>query len=133
MLMNYKNLFFWILRLVVAVILLQTLYFKFSGAAESVYIFTQLGVEPYGRYFSGVIELIAALLILYPKTTGLGAFLSAATMAGAITGHIGVLGIEIEHDGGTLFFLALAVFVASIILAWHYQSHWRKYVPFVKK
>ena len=70
--MNYKNLFFWILRLVVAVILLQTLYFKFSGAAESVYIFTQLGVEPYGRYFSGVIELIAALLILYPKTTGLG-------------------------------------------------------------
>jgi putative oxidoreductase len=103
--MNYKNLFF--------------LDFTFSGGClfycrrcilsfralpESVYIFTQLGVEPYGRYFSGVIELIAALLILYPKTTGLGAFLSAATMAGAITGHIGVLGIEIEHDGGYVIF-----------------------------
>ena len=103
----------WALQLIVAGILLQTLFFKFTGAAESVYIFSTLGAEPWGRIGSGVIELIAALLLLYPATITLGAILALGVIAGAIVSHLTVLGIEIQGDGGLLFFLALAVFVSS--------------------
>jgi putative oxidoreductase len=103
----------WALQLIVAGILLQTLFFKFTGAAESVYIFSSLGAEPWGRIGSGVVELIAALLLLYPATITIGAVLALGVIAGAIVSHLTVLGIEIQGDGGLLFFLALAVFVAS--------------------
>ena len=103
----------WALQLIVAGILLQTLFFKFTGAAESVYIFSTLGAEPWGRIGSGVVELIAALLLLYPATITLGALLSLGVITGAIVSHLTVLGIEVQGDGGLLFFLALAVFVAS--------------------
>jgi uncharacterized membrane protein YphA (DoxX/SURF4 family) len=106
----------WVLQLTVAGILLQTLFFKFTGAEESVYIFTKLGIEPWGRIGTGVIELIAALLILVPATTPLGAALAAGTMAGAILSHLTILGIEVEGDGGLLFGLALTVFAGSIIV-----------------
>lgn len=103
----------WILQLVVAGILLQTLFFKFTGAAESVYIFTTLGVEPWGRIGSGVAELVAAVLLLVPATAGLGAGLALAIIAGAIVSHLTILGIEVQGDGGLLFALAVIVFVAS--------------------
>ena len=103
----------WALQLIVAGILLQTLFFKFTGAAESVYIFSTLGAEPWGRIGSGVVELIAALLLLYPATITLGALLSLGVISGAIVSHLTVLGIEVQGDGGLLFFLALAVFVSS--------------------
>ena len=103
----------WALQLVVAGILLQTLFFKFTGAAESVYIFSTLGAEPWGRIGSGVVELIAALLLLYPATITLGALLSLGVISGAIVSHLTVLGIEVQGDGGLLFLLALAVFVSS--------------------
>jgi hypothetical protein len=110
----------WILRLVAAVILLQTLYFKFLGAEESVWIFSQLGVEPWGRYASGVVELIAALLLLVPATAGIGAALGVGLMGGAILSHLLVLGIEVHDDGGLLFILAIVVFVAcALVLARH--------------
>ena len=103
----------WALQLIVAGILLQTLFFKFTGAAESVYIFSTLGAEPWGRIGSGVVELIAALLLLYPATITLGALLSLGVISGAIVSHLTGLGIEVQGDGGLLFFLALAVFVSS--------------------
>jgi putative oxidoreductase len=103
----------WALQLIVAGILLQTLFFKFTGAAESVYIFSTLGAEPWGRIGSGVVELIAALLLLYPATITIGALLSLGVISGAIVSHLTVLGIEVQGDGGLLFFLAVAVFVAS--------------------
>jgi putative oxidoreductase len=111
-----------IVRLVVAGILLQTLYFKFSGAAESVYIFTQVGIEPWGRIGSGIAELIAAILILVPATIGLGAALALGVISGAILTHLTVLGIEVQGDGGTLFYLALAVFLGSLFLAWRHRK-----------
>jgi hypothetical protein len=104
------------LQLIAAGILLQTLFFKFTGAEESVYIFTTLGVEPWGRIASGVAELVAAALLLYPATVAAGALLAAAVMAGAILSHLTLLGIEVKGDGGLLFVLALAVFVSSIAL-----------------
>jgi hypothetical protein len=103
----------WALQLIVAGILLQTLFFKFTGAAESVYIFSTLGAEPWGRIGSGVIELIAAILLLTPATVTIGAVLALGVMAGAILSHVTVLGIEVHSDGGLLFFLAIVVFTAS--------------------
>ena len=111
-----KTIFTWTLRVVAAVILLQTLFFKFTGAPESVYIFSKVGLEPWGRIGSGVAELIAAILILFPPTTWLGACLALAVMAGAIFSHLTILGIVVMDDGGLLFGLALAVAVCSVVL-----------------
>lgn len=113
-----KNALVWLLRLFVAGILLQTLFFKFSGAAESVWIFQTLGAEPWGRIASGVAELIAAALILWPRTTGTGAALALGIISGAIAAHLTQLGIEVQGDGGLLFWLAVAVFAGSAVLAW---------------
>ena len=103
----------WSLQLIVAGILLQTLFFKFTGAAESVYIFSTLGAEPWGRIGSGVVELIAALLLLHPATIAIGALLALGVITGAIVSHVTVLGIEVQGDGGLLFFLALVVLASS--------------------
>lgn len=104
----------WALRLIAAAILLQTLFFKFTGAEESKYIFSTLGVEPWGRIGSGVVELVAAILLLVPRTTALGALIALATMSGAILSHLAFLGIEVKEDRGLLFGLAMAVFVVSL-------------------
>lgn len=106
----------WILRLLASVILLQTLYFKFTAALESVYIFRSLGIEPYGRIGSGIAELIVVILILIPKTTWLGALGGSGVMIGAILSHLFVLGIEVQSDGGLLFFLAVITFLCCLIL-----------------
>ncbi len=106
----------WLAQLTVAVILLQTLFFKFAGAEESVYIFTTVGAEPWGRIGSGVIELIASILLLIPAAAPIGAALAMASMAGAILTHLTLLGIEVKGDGGLLFALALTAFVGSAIV-----------------
>lgn len=114
--MNLKLILSWLLRLAAAVILLQTLYFKFSGHPESVELFTKLGVEPWGRIGTGVIELIASVLLLIPATAFFGAFLAVGLMAGAILSHLTVIGIESKGDGGQLFMLALIVMVCCLII-----------------
>jgi uncharacterized membrane protein YphA (DoxX/SURF4 family) len=103
----------WICRLAAAGILLQTLYFKFTGAEESVYIFTKVGLEPWGRYASGVAELFAAILLIFPRTTWFGALIAVGVMFGAIGSHLTKLGIVVKNDGGLLFTLALTVFVCA--------------------
>ena len=105
----------WMCRISAALILLQTLFFKFTAAPESVYIFTKVGAEPWGRIGSGIIELIAAILLLTPRFVWAGAFLALGVMSGAILSHLTVLGIEVQGDKGLLFFLAIAVFVTSSI------------------
>ena len=105
----------WLLRIAAAIILLQTLFFKFTAAPESAYIFTKVGAEPWGRIGSGVIELIAAILILTPRFTWLGSLLAMGVMAGAVLSHLTVLGIEVQGDKGLLFALALIVFVCSAV------------------
>lgn len=109
-----KNLL--ILRIVVAVLLLQTLYFKFSAHPDSVYIFTQVGLEPLGRIGIGVLELISAILILNPKTIWAGATLTIGIISGAITIHLTQLGIAINNGGGLLFYMALLVLILSLII-----------------
>lgn len=102
-----------VLRLVVAGILLQTLFFKFTGAEESVYIFSRLGMEPWGRLGSGAAELAASILLLVPPTVVPGAVLAIGIIAGAILAHLTVLGIEVAGDRGLLFGLAVTVLVLS--------------------
>ena len=115
------------LRIVVAIILVQTLRYKFTAHPDSVYIFTSVGLEPYGRIGIGVLELIAAILILIPKTVWLGSLLSLGIISGAILIHLTSLGIEINGDGGILFYMAIVVFVLSFILLWMN----RKSIPFI--
>ncbi|TDO29022.1 DoxX family membrane protein [Sediminibacterium goheungense] len=110
--------FLWILRIIASLIMLQTLYYKFSGSAESVYIFSQMNMEPWGRYATGIAELVASLLILYKPTTPFGAFFAAGIMSGALLSHVFVLGIEVMGDHGLLFLYALIVWVAAILLLW---------------
>ena len=109
----------WICRLIVAVILFQTLFFKFSGAEESKYIFSTVinpELEAFGRIGSGLVELIAVILLILPRTVWIGAFLALGTISGAIFSHLTVLGIEVKGDGGLLFGLALVVFVFSALI-----------------
>ncbi len=127
--MTAKNIFLWVLRLVAAYILLQTLRFKFGAEPESVYIFTKVGMEPWGRIGSGVVELVASILILIPRTTAFGAMMAIGTMTGAIFFHLTKLGIEVMGDGGQLFYMAIAVWVSSAILAFVYRQQVLKLVP----
>jgi len=119
----------WILAIVVALILLQTLYFKFTGAPESIYIFEKTSLGDAGRFGSGIAELIASVLILIPRTRAIGALLALGVIAGAIVAHLTVLGIDVMGDGGTLFYLAILVFACSAsLLILH-----RKAIPVIGK
>ncbi len=101
----------WLFRIAVAVIFLQTLYFKFTAHPDSVYIFSQLGLEPYGRIGLGIMEIIASVLLFVPRTKIIGMLLGLGIISGAIFSHFLVIGTEVEGDGGGLFLLAVVVFV----------------------
>ncbi|MDH7445026.1 DoxX family membrane protein [Aquimarina sp. 2201CG14-23] len=113
-----KNALPLVLRIVVAIILIQTLRFKFTAHPDSVYIFSKVGLEPYGRIGIGIAELIAGVLLLVPKTVWIGAMLTLGVIGGAIFMHITKLGIEINNDGGVLFITAMTTFVLSAIILW---------------
>jgi len=117
----------WLCRITAAVILLQTLFFKFTGAPESVYIFTKVGMEPWGRYGSGGAELVAAILLLTPRFAWAGALLALGVISGAIASHLTVLGIEVQGDHGLLFALALVVFIAGALVAYLHRNQ----IPFL--
>ena len=119
----------WVCRLTAAIILLQTLWFKFTGAPESVYIFTKVGLEPWGRYGTGVAELIAAIFLLTPRLAWAGALLALGVISGALASHLTVLGIEVQGDHGLLFTLAVIVFAASAVTAFLH----RRQIPFLPK
>ena len=108
----------WIAQIIAAVILGQTLFFKFAGAPESIYIFERLGVEPWGRYATGIFEVVAVALLLVPRTAGLGALLAIGLMLGALGSHITTLGVEVQGDGGLLFGLAVTTLVAASTVAY---------------
>ena len=116
-------------RIVVALILVQTLRFKFTAHPDSIYIFEKVGLGAVGRIGTGIVELIAAILILVPRTIWLGALLTTGVIGGAIVSHLTILGIEVKGDGGTVFYLALISFTLSLILLWNE----RKKIPFIGK
>lgn len=108
----------WILQIIDVVILGQSLFFKFTGAPEAIALFQKLGVEPWGRYATGVVELAAIILLLIPRRSAYGSLLAALLMVGAIASHLTRLGIEVAGDGGTLFAMACVVFVSSLGVLW---------------
>jgi uncharacterized membrane protein YphA (DoxX/SURF4 family) len=124
-----KTIVYWVARIVAAFILLQTLYFKFTGASESVEIFTKVGMEPWGRYGVGVLELIAGVLILINPVAWVGAGLALGLMGGAIMMHLTILGIEVQGDGGQLFIYALVVTACSVFILW---TNKEKLISFLK-
>lgn len=126
--MHVKNLILWLARGIAALIMLQTLYFKFTAQPESVRLFTTLGLEPAGRIGIGIAELIAAILILLPRTSWLGALLGAALMAGAIFFHLTKLGISF---GGSplLFIYALITCIACVYILFVHRHE----IPVIRK
>ena len=117
------------LRFIVAIILIQTLRFKFTAHPDSVYIFTKVGLEPVGRIGIGILELIAGILLLIPRTIWAGASLTLGLIGGAIFMHLTKLGIEVNGDSGILFYTAILTFVLSGIILWIY----RKDIPYLFK
>ncbi|MBD0403538.1 DoxX family protein [Flammeovirga sp. EKP202] len=115
-----------ILKITIAIILVQTLRFKFTAHPDSVYIFTTVGLEPFGRIGIGVLELIAAVLILIPRTSWIGALLTFGIIGGAVFMHLTILGIEINGDGGSLFYLAVLTEILSGIVLWTEKEHFEK-------
>jgi uncharacterized membrane protein YphA (DoxX/SURF4 family) len=96
--------------------MIQTLYFKFSGSPESVYVFSQVGMEPEGRIATGIAEAITSALILIPATSLYGAFFALFIMIGAIATHMFIIGIEVKGDHGLLFIYAIIVALASVYI-----------------
>ena len=116
-----KKHLFLILRIVVAIILIQTLRFKFTAHPDSVYIFSKVGLEPNGRVIIGVLELIAAILLLVPKTVWAGALLTLGIIGGALVMHLTKLGLEINNDGGILFITVVVTFILSSVILYNYK------------
>jgi uncharacterized membrane protein YphA (DoxX/SURF4 family) len=116
-----QSILIWVLRLVAAAIMLQTLYYKFTAHEQSVKLFTELGMESWGRIGTGVFELIASILILNPKTTGWGAGLGAGLMSGAIFFHVTKIGLDFDGDYG-LFTYAVIVFVCCVALLFIFRN-----------
>ena len=112
----------WAAQIIAAIILAQTLFFKFTAAPESIALFTKLGVEPYGRIVAGVMELVTVILLLTPRRAWLGAIFGIMTMGGAIMAHLTVIGIESNNDGGYLFFLALTTLICCLTVAYIRKS-----------
>lgn len=108
----------WTMQVAAAAILAQTLFFKFTGAEESRWIFGQLGLEPLGRLGAGAMELVCVVLLLWPRLAAWGALLSLGVLGGALLAHLLVLGIDVQGDGGLLFGLALASAAASAVVLW---------------
>ena len=119
---NQQTYMAWAAQILAAIILGQTLFFKFTGAAESVELFTKLGAEPYGRYFTGVMELITVILLLSPRKAWMGALLGIGLMLGAIGSHLLVLGIMSMGDGGYLFYLAIITLICCLTVAFFRKS-----------
>jgi uncharacterized membrane protein YphA (DoxX/SURF4 family) len=112
----------WAAQIIAAIILAQTLFFKFTAAPESVALFTKLGVEPFGRILAGIMELITVILLLIPRKAWIGAIFGIMTMGGAIMSHLTVIGIESNGDGGELFFLALITLTCCLTVAYIRKS-----------
>ncbi len=118
-----------ILRIVVAIVLIQTLRFKFTGHEDSIYIFTKVGMEPWGRIGTGIAELVAATFLLIPRTAWLGALMTLGIIGGAILMHLTILGIEINGDSGFLFYQGILVFILAACILWYEKDQ----LNFIKK
>lgn len=136
--MKTQNIVYWAVRIIAAFIMLQTLFFKFTGAEESIYIFTQVGIEPWGRIGTGVMELIASILLLIPSTVWAGAIIGIGSMGGAMMTHVAIIGINVKvdgvhGDGGQLFAYAIITLLCCAIAFWMSQNTWPSFLKSILK
>lgn len=106
----------WIFQLLTTIVLLQNVYFKIAGSAEWIFLFEAIGMEPWGRFISAGLELIAGFLLLIPYGAWLGALFGISTLSTAIFFHLTTLGVEVSGDGGSLFYLAVFVFISCVVI-----------------
>lgn len=119
----------WICRVIAAGIMIETLFFKFTAAPESVYIFSKMGMESWWRYGQGIWELFASLLLLTPRLGWAGGILTLGALGGAIVSHITVLGIQVQGDHGLLFAMAVITFVCGFIVTFLHRHEIPSYTP----
>ncbi len=115
--------------LIAAGIMIETLFFKFTAAPESVYIFKRMGTEPWMRWVQGLWELAASIGLLVPDLRWAGGVLTTGAMAAAILSHMTWLGYSIQGDHGLLFSMALVTFTCGFTVMWTYRHHIPGYVP----
>jgi len=114
---------------IAAAIMIETLFFKFTGAAESKYIFQKMGTEPWMRWVQGIWELLASICLLWPRLRWAGGILTTGAMSAAILSHMTWLGYSIQGDHGLLFCMALITFAGGFTIMWKYRFHIPGYVP----
>lgn len=119
----------WICCLLAAGIMIETLFYKFTGAAESKYIFSKMGTEPWMRWVQGIWELMAALGLLLPRLRWAGGILTTGAMSAAILSHLTWLGLAIQGDHGLLFGMALVTFGCGATVLWLSRHAIPGYVP----
>ena len=124
-----QRLICWILALIAAGIMIETLFFKFTAAPESVFIFKKMGTEPWMRWVQGVWELLASIGLLLPRWRWAGAILTTGAMSAAILSHLTWLGYAVQGDHGLLFCMALVTFTCGVSIMWVYRHHIPGYVP----
>jgi len=117
------------LRVITAIILLQTLRFKFTAHPNSIYIFQKVGMEPTGRIIVGAMELVASVWLLIPKTIWAGALLTTGIIGSAIFLHLTKLGVKVNNDGGLLFGIPILTFILSTTILYIH----RKKIPSIYK
>ena len=128
-----QRLICWILALIAAGIMIETLFFKFTAAPESVFIFKKMGTEPWMRWVQGVWELLASIGVLLPRWRWAGAILTTGAMSAAILSHLTWLGYAVQGDHGLLFCMALVTFTCGVSVMWVYRHHIPGYVPAAPK
>jgi len=119
----------WICAGIAAAIMVETLFFKFTAAPESVYIFKRMGTEPWMRWVQGLWELLASICLLWPRMKWAGGILTTSAMLAAILSHMTWLGYSIQGDHGLLFGMALVTFTCGVTVMWMYRHHIPGYVP----
>lgn len=114
--MNSKitNIVSWIAQIIAVVIMGQSLFYKFTAHEESVAIFTDINMEPYGRILIGVLEVFACLLLLKRSSAHYGALLGFGIMGGAVIGHFTQIGFEGAR--GQLGAMAFLVMICCAVI-----------------
>lgn len=104
----------WACQLIAAGIMIETLFFKFTAAPESVYIFRRMGTEPWWRWGQGIWELLASVCLLVIPLRWAGGILTTGAMLAAILSHMTWLGYSIQGDHGLLFCMAVVTFICGL-------------------
>jgi putative oxidoreductase len=104
------NVVLWVLQIAAAGMFLMVGFLKLSGNAQLVGLFQAIGIGQWFRYLTGTLEVAGAILLLIPRTSGLGALMLAVVMICAVATHVFIV-------GGSPF-MAIILLVVTGVVAW---------------